>query len=112
MIEVTVAIASGIAAHSLSLIAFGVDSGIELLSAAVPVWRLNVELRHGESFSEKAERAASKIGGALLYALAVYVVLSAALSLWHLEGEKFSTYGFALTLPAIPLMYWLYSRKL
>ncbi len=112
ILEVTVAIASGIAAHSLSLIAFGVDSGIELLSATVLIWRLNVEFKHGESFSEKAEHAASKIGGALLYALAAYVVLSAAWSLWHREGEAFSIYGFVLTFVAIPIMYWLYRYKM
>jgi len=112
LVEVAVAIASGIAAHSVSLIAFGVDSGIELLSAFVLLWRLNVELKQGELFSEKAEHAASRIAGALLYALAVYVVVSAAWSLWQREGEAFSTYGFVLTLAAIPLMYWLYRSKL
>ena len=35
LIEAAVAIGSGIAAHSLSLIAFGADSLIELASAAV-----------------------------------------------------------------------------
>jgi divalent metal cation (Fe/Co/Zn/Cd) transporter len=112
VVELAVAVASGIVAHSLSLIAFGVDSGIELVSAGVLVWRLNVELRHGELFSEDAERAASRIGGALLYALATYIVVAAAWSLWQREGEAFSIYGFVLTLAAIPLMYWLYRRKL
>jgi len=111
IVEVAVAIASGIAAHSVSLVAFGVDSGIELLSAVVLVWRLNVELKQGELFSETAEHTASRIGGALLYALAAYVLMSAAWSLWQREGETFSTYGFVLTLTTIPLMYWLYRRK-
>lgn len=47
-IEAAVAIASGVAAHSLSLIAFGVDSIIELASAGVLLWRLSVELSHGD----------------------------------------------------------------
>lgn len=112
IVEVAVAVASGIAAHSLSLVVFGVDSGIELVSAGVLMWRLNVELRHGELFSEKAEHVASRIAGALLYALAAYIVVAAAWSLWQREGEAFSIYGFVLTLAAIPLMYWLYRRKL
>ena len=58
-IEAAVAIASGIAAGSITLIAFGVDSVIELISAGVLIWRLTVELRHGQAFSEDAERAAS-----------------------------------------------------
>jgi hypothetical protein len=42
-IEAAVAIGSGVTAGSLTLMAFG----IELASAAVLVWRLNVELRDG-----------------------------------------------------------------
>jgi divalent metal cation (Fe/Co/Zn/Cd) transporter len=54
-----------VTAGSISLIAFGLDSLIELTSAGVLIWRLNVELRHGTSVAEKAERTASRIGGAL-----------------------------------------------
>jgi hypothetical protein len=50
VIEAAVAIGSGIAANSLTLIAFGVDSIIELASAGVLVWRLTVELRRGQAF--------------------------------------------------------------
>jgi hypothetical protein len=82
MIEATVAIGSGIAADSLTLTAFGIDSLIELASASVLVWRLTVELRHGQNFAEEAERAASRVGGALLFALAAYVVASAGWKLW------------------------------
>src|SRR5215470_14015694 len=67
LIEAAVAIGSGIAAHSLSLIAFGADSLIELASAGVLLWRLDVELRRGVEFSEKVESRASRIGGALLF---------------------------------------------
>jgi hypothetical protein len=44
-VEAAVAIASGIAANCLTLVAFGIDSVIELASAGVLVWRLTVELR-------------------------------------------------------------------
>lgn len=112
LIEALVAVWSGIAAHSLSLIAFGADSAIELLSALVLIWRLSVEMRHGQKFSEDAERIASKIAGGLLFALALYVVVSAAVSLWEGKGEEFSTPGFVVTLLAIPTMYWLSQSKL
>jgi hypothetical protein len=52
--EAIIAIASGIAAHSISLTAFGVDSLIELASAGVLIWRLSVELKLGRAFSEDA----------------------------------------------------------
>jgi len=111
-IEAAVAIGAGIAAGSLSLLAFGLDSGIELISACVLIWRLSVELRHGQAFSESAERLASKIGGALLFALAAYVVASAAWSLWTGQGQQFSIPGLAVTAAAMPVMYVLAKRKL
>ena len=75
IIEAAVAISSGIASNSITLLAFGVDSLIELVSAIVLIWRLTVELRQGESFAEAAERTASRIGGALLFALVLVDIL-------------------------------------
>jgi hypothetical protein len=69
-VEAVVAIASGIAAQSITLLAFGIDSLIELASAGVLIWRLSVELKHGRAFSESAERIASRIAGGLWFALA------------------------------------------
>ena len=65
LIEAAIAIGSGVAAHSLSLIAFGADSLIELASAGIVLWRLDVEVRKGAEFSGSIERRASRIGGAL-----------------------------------------------
>jgi hypothetical protein len=76
--EALVARVAGIGAGSLVLVAFGLDSVIELISAGVLMWRLSTELRHGQAFSEAAERLASRIGGVLLFALATYAVLAAA----------------------------------
>jgi divalent metal cation (Fe/Co/Zn/Cd) transporter len=112
LIEAAVAIGAGIAAGSLSLVAFGLDSAIELISAVVLIWRLSVELRQGREFSERAEHLAARIGGALLFALAAYVVASAAWSLWMRHGQTFSIPGLAVTVAAIPLMYFLAKRKL
>src|SRR5665213_183953 len=63
-IEALVAIGSGVIAGSLMLTAFGLDSVIELVSAGVLIWRLRDELRRGEQFSRRAERIASRTGGA------------------------------------------------
>ena len=111
-VEAAVALASGIAASSITLLAFGLDSLIELASAGVLIWRLAVELRHGQDFSERAERLASRIGGVLLLALALYVAASAAWGLWTREGAEFSPVGLAVALAAIPIMYVLAGRKL
>src|SRR5271166_686954 len=103
VIAAVVALASGVIAQSISLTAFGVDSLIELASAGVLIWRLNVELRRGQAFAEAAERTASRIGGALLFALAAYVMVAAGWSLWP---------GLFVSLAAIPIMWLLSRRKL
>jgi divalent metal cation (Fe/Co/Zn/Cd) transporter len=111
-IEAAVAIGSGAAADSLTLTAFGIDSLIELASATVLVWRLTVELRHGRAFAESAERTASRVGGALLLALAAYVVASAGWKFWTQQGAEFSFSGLIISVLAIPIMYFLSRRKL
>lgn len=110
IVEATVALAASIEARSLSLLAFGLDSAIELISAGVLVWRLVVELKCGRAFSEWTERMASWTAGGLLLALALYVIGSAAVGLWRGGGQEFSMIGLALTLAAIPIM-WVLSRK-
>lgn len=111
-VEATVGIVSGVAANSLTLVAFGIDSVIELASAGILVWRLTVELRHGQMFAESAERKASRIGGGLLFALAVYVVASAGWKFWTYQGAEFSLPGLILCVLAVPVMYFLSRRKL
>src|SRR6516165_4409197 len=112
IVEGAVAIGAGIAAASLTLTAFCLDSVIELASACVLIWRLDVELRQGQAFSERAERTASKIGGGLLFALAAYVVAGAVWSLWTRHSEAFSFPGLIVALLAIPIMTLLARRKI
>jgi hypothetical protein len=104
VVEGVVALGAGLAAGSLTLMAFGLDSAIELASAGVLIWRLNVELRHGQGFSERAERTASRIGAVLLFTLAAYIVGGAAWSLWTRHGEAFSLPGLIVALLAMPIM--------
>lgn len=111
-IEALVAVTAGIAAHSITLIAFGLDSVIELASAGVLMWRLSHELRFGREVSERAEGIARRVAGSLLFALAAYVVLAAGWSLWHGQGEGFAWPGLAIALLSIPIMLVLARRKL
>lgn len=112
VIEAAVAIGSSSVSGSLVLLAFGLDSIIELVSAGVLMWRLSVELRYGHVFSENAERIAGRIGGALLFALAAYVVVAASWNFWTRHQGEFSLPGFVITLPAIPIMRYLATRKI
>jgi divalent metal cation (Fe/Co/Zn/Cd) transporter len=111
LIEAGIALASGIAARSLTLVAFGADSVIELTSAGVLIWRLDLELRRGEEFSEATERLAARIGACLLIALTVYVAAGATWALWRGEGQDFSLPGLILAVLAIPIMLRLASAK-
>ena len=76
--EGIVAVTAGTQAHSVALVAFGIDSFIETTSAAVVGWRLRDEL-HGRSAgdAERVERRAARIAGALLLLLALYIVVDA-----------------------------------
>ena len=111
-IEAVVSIGSGIVAGSLSLIAFGADSVIELASALVLLWRLRIELEQGAEFSAIIERRAGRIAGALLFVLAAYIIASAAVGLWERRGQEFSLLGLAVTLLAIPMMVALSKPKI
>ena len=111
-IEAVVAIGSGIAASSLTLVAFGIDSLIELASAGVLLWRLTVELRHGQPFAERTEQVASRAGGVLLFLLAAYILASAGWKLWTRTGAEFSLPGLVVSALAVPIMYVLSRRKL
>jgi divalent metal cation (Fe/Co/Zn/Cd) transporter len=112
VVETAVALLSGALAHSIVLLAFGFDSLIELASAVVLLWRLNVELRQGQSFAENAEKMASRIGGILLFVLTAYVVAASAWKLWSQQAADFSLPGLMVSALAIPIMYVLSRRKL
>ncbi len=112
VIEAAVAIGSGAQAASVSLLAFGIDSLIELASAGVLIWRLTVELRRGQAFAESAERAASRIAGGLLLVLAAYVTAAACWKLRTQTGEAFSWPGLFVTMLAMPGMSVLARRKI
>jgi divalent metal cation (Fe/Co/Zn/Cd) transporter len=69
---------------SLLLEAFGIDSVVELFSAAVLLWRLRVEARGDAGIErvESVERRAAKLVGSTLYVLAVYIMVNSAYGLF------------------------------
>jgi divalent metal cation (Fe/Co/Zn/Cd) transporter len=69
-------------------------------------------LRRGQSFAESAERAASRIGAGLLFALSTYVVVAAGWGVWTREGQAFSWLGLLVGIAAMPIMWVLSRRKL
>jgi len=83
-VEGGAALALGWASKSLLLEAFGIDSAVELFSAAALLWRLRVEAGGKASVDriEFVEKRASRLVGCTLYVLAAYVVLNSAYGLF------------------------------
>ncbi len=54
--EMAVALAAGLLAGSVLLVAFGVDSLIELVTGGVLLWRLAAEARNGSSSGSSGSR--------------------------------------------------------
>ena len=86
--------------------AFGGDSAVELLSAVVVLWRFRPGAAH-----ESAERLATRIAGALLFALAAFVASFSALSLLGYSEPKPTLIGIAVLVVAAVIMPWLAPEK-
>lgn len=99
IVEAGVAIAAGLVAHSLALVAFGADSVIELVAGSVLLWRLYVEARGAsQQRIERAEKMASWIVGIALLALAVYIVVAVVHAFWTHQGAQSSVLGMGLAI--------------
>jgi len=83
-IEGAASLMLGWASKSLLLEAFGIDSVIELFSAAVLLWRLKIEAsdRATVGHVDLVERRAARLVGYSLYVLVVYVVLNSGYGLF------------------------------
>src|SRR5712692_10144878 len=75
-VEGIVAVIAGVMAGSISLMGFGMDSFIEVLSGSVLLWRMSVdadtEQRH------RNEKRALRIVGLCFLALAIYIAYESA----------------------------------
>jgi divalent metal cation (Fe/Co/Zn/Cd) transporter len=102
VLEAAAAIGAGLAAGSVALVGFGVDSVIESSSGAILLWRL----RDGER-GEARERAALRLVGVSFLLLAAYVACGAGKSLVMREPPEASRVGIgvaALSLLVMPLL--------
>jgi len=110
-LEGLVAIAAGVAAGSVALTGFGVDSVIEVTSGALLWWRLRAEL--GSSpLGPTVERRASRGAGFLLLALGVYIVTDSARLLLTGTRPESSLVGILLTALSLIVMPLLARAKL
>ena len=114
VLEGAIAVASGIVAGSIALIGFGIDSFIETASAVVVGWRFSYEMSgRPPAQTEKAEAWAARIAGALLLALASYILLDSTGRLMGIGHEPApSMVGIALTAVSLTVMPLLGRAKL
>src|ERR1700730_3450505 len=85
-------------ARSPALAAFGGDSAVELLSAAVVLWRFRTRA------AEHAGQRAARVAGGLLFALIACVVAASAMSLLGYSEPRPSYLGIAILVGAASLM--------
>lgn len=109
VVEGVVAVAAGIAAGSISLIGFGLDSGVEVSTALVLAWRLAQERRGG--CMEDYDRRATRLIAVCFALLGVYVGYEALGQLAARHEPDASLVGIALAAVSLMLMPWLARAK-
>jgi len=107
VIEAIVALIAGTVASSAALIGFGLDSIVEVLSAAAIAWQF------AAPDPEKREQVALRVIAFAFFGLAAYVIVDAGLSLLGLRTAEHSPVGIALaavSLGIMPVLSWFEGR--
>jgi divalent metal cation (Fe/Co/Zn/Cd) transporter len=106
IVETAASLCAARRAQSPALFAFGGDSAIELLSAAMVLWGLRAQTTHAHT-----EKNLARVVGGLLIALAAYVVANSIVSLaGHLEPRP-TLLGIAVLIAAAVIMPLLAKQK-
>jgi divalent metal cation (Fe/Co/Zn/Cd) transporter len=98
--EGAVAIAAGIAASSIALVGFGLDSAIEGFASLIIVWRFT----GSRTFSQLAEQRAQKLVAIQFFLLAPYVGIESIRALVSGEHAANSWVGVALAISSVIVM--------
>ena len=108
-LEAGVALWSGFVANSVALLAFGLDSLVEIFAGAVLIWRLGKEEIQKE---EEAESKALKLVGVTFFILALYVMFQslATLTGFLVEPQQ-SIVGIVLVVASAMVMTILFLGK-
>ena len=111
MVEAGVSLWAGAEAGSVAMLAFGLDSIIELFAGGVLLWRFRAE--RDEADSEVAERRAQRLVGISFFLLAIYIVLHSGSNLlgWLPEAQP-SLIGVAIVASSAVVMAVLYVAKM
>jgi divalent metal cation (Fe/Co/Zn/Cd) transporter len=101
LIEAIVAIAAGAQASSAALIGFGLDSTIEVLSAAAVAWQFT------RRDPERWEKGTLRVIAVAFFALAAYVTASSLLALIARVEVEHSPVGILITALSVVIMPFL-----
>jgi len=107
VLEAVVAITAGTVASSTALVSFGLDSCVEVLSAAAIAWQFSA------SDPERRERVALRTVAFAFFALAAYVTVESVLNLAGRTEPEHSTVGIVLaatSLLVMPFLSWFERR--
>ena len=107
VIEAGIALAAGTVASSAALVGFGLDSIVEVLLAAAIAWQF------AAPDPETRERVTLKMIAVSFFALAAYVSVDAALSLFGVREAEHSPVGIvlaAVSLAIMPVLSWFERR--
>lgn len=111
LIEGVVSIAFGVSEESLSLAGFGVDSLIEVASAALVLWRFRGESKCGDGISIEREQKAT-LGIGILFLILSFLTAIAALIQLIKEGHPETTLpGIVISLLSLSFMFFLWNAK-
>ncbi len=112
VVEGLVAITAALAAGSVALLGFGIDSFVECASGLVLVWRLHAERRAIDLEAiERIERRAQRLVAASLIALSAYIAYDAVTTLVAGERPEASPVGVGLAALSLGVMWWLAGAK-
>jgi len=109
VLEAVVGLVAGVAAGSVALIGFGLDSVVESSSASILLWRLRAE-RKG-AHVEDVERRAVRLVAVAFFALAAYIGVQSALDLAAGAKPEASVPGIILAVASLIVMPVLANRK-
>lgn len=107
VIEAIIALVAGTVASSAALVAFGLDSIVEVLSAAAVAWQFSAK------DPESREKVALRVIAFSFFALAAYVILDTVLSLFGGMDAEPSPVGIilaAVSLVIMPGLSWFERR--
>lgn len=109
MVEGLVAVLAGLAAGSVSLVGFGIDSFIEVTSGATLLWRMSVDA--DATRRARNERLALRVVGVCFIVLAAYIAYESIRDLVRHEAPEHSIPGIVLACVSLVVMPLLARAK-